>query len=85
MSWKDDVWGVNRNAGTDAEYTIVVDFGDPYEIKVNNKTELKKELKKTQRIWEENDYSYGNISVYDKHKKDITNKCIKDGEVSIRI
>jgi len=85
MSWKDDVWGVNTKTGTDIEYTIVVDYGNPYEIKVKSKTELKKELKELQRIWEENDYSYGNISVYDKHKKDITNKCFKDGEVSIRL
>ena len=129
MSWKDDVWGVNRmksNVQTGRErqikglynefekikefesihgkerssdeyrkwknslkkdipkYTIVVDYGKPYDIKVSNKGELKKELKELKRIYDEGDHYFFDIWVYDKSSKDITDECIKDGNISVK-
>ena len=127
MSWKDDVWGVNRKKNVQIgrerqiqglynefekikefesihgegrssdeyrkwkkslkkdspEYTIVVDYGKPYNIKVKDKKELKKEINKLKKIYEEGDHPFFDIWIYDKKDNDITNECIKDGKILI--
>lgn len=83
MSWKDDIWGVNTEADADVEYTIVADYGKPYDIKVKNKKELKNELKKLKKIYEEDDHPFFDIWVYDRNDNDITNECIRDGKILI--
>lgn len=65
------------------KYTIVVDYGKPYDIKVKNKNDLKKELKKLKKIYEEGDHPFFDIWVYDKDNKEITDECIKDGKILI--
>jgi len=61
------------------EYTIIVDYGKPYDIKVGSEKELIRELQKLREQYEEepDDYPYFDIIVEDKSGKDVTNKVFK--------
>ena len=56
------------------KYKIVVDYGKPYEIKVNSDSQLKKELLKLKRKAEREDHPYFDINIYDEKGKDVTDK-----------
>ena len=60
-----------------SKYTIVVDYGKPYDIKVKTKKQLMIELKKLKNIHDEGDHPYFDIFVYDEYDNDITNEVFK--------
>lgn len=74
--WNDDYW-------TEQKYTIVVDYGKPYDIKVESKSDLKSELKKLKKIYEEGDHPFFDILVYNKFGIDVTNQIFSEmgGEI----
>jgi hypothetical protein len=62
-----------------AKYTILVDYGKPYEIKVNNEYKLKKELIKLKKFYEsnKNNLAFFDIIIYNEEGKDITDEIPK--------
>jgi len=62
------------------KFTIIVDYGKPYDIKVGSERELKTELLKLKRQFEaggEDEYPYFDVFVDDEHGKDVTDKMFK--------
>jgi hypothetical protein len=58
-------------------YTVMVDYGKPYDVKVGSDTELKKELLKLKKIAQSEEYAQFDIWVYDKNEIDVTDKVFK--------
>jgi len=68
MNWKTDYWGVKPKG-----YTIVVDAGKPYEIRVDSKRELKRELRKLEKEANK-DNPHFDIFIYNKYGVDVTDE-----------
>jgi len=51
---------------------LIVDYGKPYEIEINSKKELRKELDKLKEISETEDFPYFDIVILDSNGNDIT-------------
>ncbi len=62
-----------------ARYTVVVDYGKPYEFKVDSQKQLKRRLLKLKRQYEKESHKYPHfdIWVYDNKDRDITDKIFK--------
>lgn len=58
-------------------YTIVVDYGKPYDIKVSNEEQLKKELKHLKELYDSGEYPHFDVWIYDKNNKDVTSEVFK--------
>ena len=61
------------------KYTVVVDYGKPFDIKVKDEGSLKKELVKLGKQYKANpdEYPYFDVWVYDEKDKDVTDKMFK--------
>jgi len=74
-------WNSNQNIDDSrykkSKYTIVVDYGKPYDIKVKTKKQLTGELKKLKNIHDEGDHPYFDVFIYDEHDNDITDEIFK--------
>ena len=60
------------------KYTIVVDYGKPFEIKVNSEAELKRELIKLKKQATTEEYPFFDVNIYGVNNKDITNEVFKE-------
>lgn len=54
------------------KYTLLVDYGKPYEEQINTDEELKKELAKLRKMALTEDYAYFDINVLNDKGEDIT-------------
>lgn len=54
------------------KYTLLVDYGKPYEEQINTDKELKKELAKLRHMALTEDYAYFDINVLNDKGEDIT-------------
>lgn len=74
-------WKSNQNIDTiqkkKSKYTIVVDYGKPYDIKIKTKKQLMSELKKLKNIYDEGDHSFFDVFIYDEYDNDITDEIFK--------
>ncbi len=70
----------NINPPKKDPYTITVDDGKPYEIKVNSKAELMSKLKELKEQYRANpdEYPYFDVFVDNKDGKDVTDKVFKE-------
>lgn len=60
-----------------SKFTIVVDYGKPYDIKVKTKKQLMSELKKLKKIHDQGDHPYFDVFVYDEYDNDVTDEIFK--------
>lgn len=58
-------------------YTIVVDYGKPYDIKVDTEEQLKKELKHLNEMYKSGEYPFFDIWIYDMKGKEVTSEILK--------
>lgn len=58
-------------------YTIVADYGKPYDIKVGSEEQLKKELEHLKEIYERGGHPHFDVWVYDENRKDVTSEVFK--------
>ena len=65
------------------KYTIVVDYGIPYDIKVDNEEQLKKELKQLKELYETGAYPHFDVWVYDENNNDVTSEIFKKYRLNI--
>lgn len=76
-----DHWKSNQNIDVSqfkkSKYTIVVDYGKPYDINVKTKKQLMGELKKLKKTHDEGDYPYFDVFIYDEYDNDITDEIFK--------
>jgi len=63
--------------GKQTKYTIVADYGKPYDIKVSTEEQLKKELEHLKEIYESEVHPYFDIWIYDENNKDVTSEVFK--------
>jgi len=68
-------WRTNQRKKS--KYTIVVDYGKPYDINVETKKQLMIELKKLKNIHDEGDHPYFDVFVFDEFDNDITDEIFK--------
>lgn len=74
---RDDICKKIYEVALMAKYTIVVDYGIPYDIKVNSDTKLKKELKKLKNIAEKEEHPHFDLNIYDSKDRDVTDKMFR--------
>lgn len=60
------------------KYTLIVDYGKPYEMEFNNKRDLLKELKILKEFYElhKEEYDYFDVLIY-KDNEEITEEDLK--------
>jgi len=69
--------GERKQAMERTKYTIVADYGKPYDIKVDTEEQLRKELKQLKELYETGAYHYFDVWVYDEHNRDVTSEVFK--------
>ena len=60
-------------------YTLIVDYGKPYDYEVVGKENLKKELEEHKETALSEEYSYNDITILNSKGEDVTEQVISEG------
>ena len=66
--------------GLKEAYTIVVDFGKPYEETIRGEKVLREKLQQLKAMVESEEYSYNDIQILNSKGQDVTEQKIKESE-----
>ena len=63
------------------KYRLLVNYGKPFEEKLNSKEELFNRLKELEKQNDKEDYPYFDVFIYDNKDKDFTEEMFKEFEL----